>query len=490
MELSVELRLALDKLRSDIAKASAAMKSGLESGAKGTSAATDKAGTSMDNLEKKVKKTTQALKDQKKAALDAWRASLPEPKVTISGEGKTPIETEEERKARVSKIIGERPQRPAAPAFEKEISKEERERRIQKEADEARRADLLARDAERARKAALSAQGKPPIISQKGLNAGGIANIASVSGIPALGQLIRGIANPAVLSVAAALIALRKTVREVSDAFESARRTYAKQLQSGGLPGGFIQKRSALASIIGVGENEVYQFGTTVSFLNDKIRVATRTLTETNRTLTAASYGIKAMNLTFTAAWSSFASAIAPAVNKITSLITAFTEFLVVTGRLEFAGKALNLVLQGVANAVGVLMVASSALQLAFTAVIDSIQYLYQRLVNMIPGFKGDHSDKFKETKEGFEALKKMIDALFNKNNQIQAPTPTVSTNRLPASAWEKMGLVIGNGPGVNYSKETARNTKEIAVAIKSFLSRPIPGGGGISQASPVYSRP
>jgi hypothetical protein len=499
MELAVELRLALDKLKADIAKASATMKSGLESGAKGTTASTDKAGMSMDNLEKKVKKTTQAIKEQKKAMLDAWRANLPEPKVTISSATGTENfeQKEAERKARVEKIIGERPAPVVPVSSAKEASAEEKERRVQREADEARRADMLARDAERARKALLRAQGKPPVIGQGGGGGmgglGAFANVASTSGIPALGQIMRAVTNPAVVATAVAMLALRKAIRETMAAFESARRMYARQLQSGGLPGAFVQRRAILADVIGVGENEVFQYGRAVAFLNERIRIATRTFTETNRTLTATGWNIKIFQTNVSAAWASFADAIAPAVNKIVNMTSAFVEFLIVTGRMHFMGTLARVAFEGITNAIGTMVIAISGLHLAFQALVDSLQWVAQKINNVladlrVPGFRHNNEDKFKQTKEGAAAFAEMTNTLLGKGAHAQSPFSQASSRRLESSPWERMGLVIGNGPGTNYSKETARNTKEIVAVLKSVLQRPIPGGG--MNTSPTFAQP
>jgi hypothetical protein len=43
--------------------------------------------------------------------------------------------------------------------------------------------------------------------------------------------------------------------------------------------------------------------------------------------------------------------------------------------------------------------------------------------------------------------------------------------NQLPASSWEKMGLVTMGGTQ-NYAKETAKNTKEIANYMKAMAGR------------------
>ena len=58
---------------------------------------------------------------------------------------------------------------------------------------------------------------------------------------------------------------------------------------------------------------------------------------------------------------------------------------------------------------------------------------------------------------------------------------------QLGASAWEKMGLVIGGGGATNYAKDTAHNTKR-ANNLLETISRHLAGqqrGDNVFQMSP-----
>jgi hypothetical protein len=58
------------------------------------------------------------------------------------------------------------------------------------------------------------------------------------------------------------------------------------------------------------------------------------------------------------------------------------------------------------------------------------------------------------------------------------APPPISFMKQLPASSWERMGLVLGGGMGTNPAKETAKNTHEMAHDIKKLVSYVARSGG------------
>jgi hypothetical protein len=52
-----------------------------------------------------------------------------------------------------------------------------------------------------------------------------------------------------------------------------------------------------------------------------------------------------------------------------------------------------------------------------------------------------------------------------------KAPGVPISTERMPASAWEKMGLVIGQGGGTNYARKTAEGTTKSAQYLEKIAN-------------------
>jgi hypothetical protein len=67
---------------------------------------------------------------------------------------------------------------------------------------------------------------------------------------------------------------------------------------------------------------------------------------------------------------------------------------------------------------------------------------------------------------------------------------------QLPASHWEKMGLVVGGG-ATNYARNTERNTRETAQALKTIAGFIAHGGqfgghgsGGSFGMNPMTSNP
>jgi hypothetical protein len=57
-----------------------------------------------------------------------------------------------------------------------------------------------------------------------------------------------------------------------------------------------------------------------------------------------------------------------------------------------------------------------------------------------------------------------------DKPDESSMPSPQAWMKQLPASHWEKMGLVT-MGSSQNYAKDTAKNTREIAAGIKTIVS-------------------
>lgn len=92
------------------------------------------------------------------------------------------------------------------------------------------------------------------------------------------------------------------------------------------------------------------------------------------------------------------------------------------------------------------------------------------------------------------------ISVLPGKNSQV--PNPIASPDRMPASAWEKMGLIVGSGSSANYLQRIAANTERM---VKVWENMPAPtysatptqnnptvprSGSGSLMLSPGYSAP
>ena len=136
----------------------------------------------------------------------------------------------------------------------------------------------------------------PKLAPAVGGGGGGIGTTGlsalSVSGIPYVSTVARAVIHPMGAAAAAAgisLLALAKAAHSTMQEFENARRLYARQLQSGAMPGGFVAMRGSLARVMGVGESEVYQYGRAVQYLSARLASATTIQTRVNRELTSTS---------------------------------------------------------------------------------------------------------------------------------------------------------------------------------------------------------
>jgi len=304
----------------------------------------------------------------------------------------------------------------------------------------------------------------------------------------------------AIATVVAGLLALGKSIQNILQAIESARQMYAKQLTSGGLPGGFVTGRSVLAQVIGVGERDVLQYGSAVQYLNEQIKLSVAEINRTNRTLTATAWSFKVVGVNFDALWAQLAAAMAPLFQTIAKFTAALIEFVRETGVAEGAFKLVQVGLLLIVRAMQLVVFNASAFVLGMVAIGDAIQYFLRQVNNSMArspigaamGFKVDKSNPFEETIKGWKALQKMT-AAFKRGNVegVQVPDASTSYKRLQASPWEKMGLVVGAGAGSNPLNATARNTKKSAdllEKIKTFLAPRSSKGSPILPATAASS--
>ena len=232
-------------------------------------------------------------------------------------------------------------------------------------------------------------------------------------------------------AVGLALMALKKTVDEVFKSFESARQLYAKAL-TGGMGLQFTARRSMLAQIIGVSETDVMRFGVQMAYLNPKLDNATRILAKTTPNLTSVAWEFQVLGYDLKAMFSTMANDGAPAIRNLTNALDGLVKS--ATWLYEHAPKNTAAgIASGVSNAA-----------FGFTPTLLA--------------------------KLGIKAA-----GIFDSGS---APNPQAWMKQLPASHWEKMGLVT-MGSNQNYAKDTARNTKEIAAGIKQLVANAKRFGGG-----------
>lgn len=227
----------------------------------------------------------------------------------------------------------------------------------------------------------------------------------------------------AVFAAVAALVAFRRALDEVPPAMERARNMYAKQLTSGGLPGGFVAQQSALAGVLGVGEDNVWQYAQAVEYLNQRLAWSSKQIAATTPALAAAAWEFKVLEKNVQAAWMRMAHDLAP-------------------------------VLISVARGASIVVEALSNLREVMIRFIPMAQ-----LLRLLPGG--------------------------------EAPMPTVSAKRFQPSAWERMGLVIGGGMGgIQYARDTEKNTRRTANAMERLLANVGRGAAIVMSHLPLPNRP
>jgi hypothetical protein len=467
-KISVELRLVLDKLNADIKAAAASMRAGLGKDMGSTAAGTEKAANAQTKLAGEVKKTTNALKDQARASKDAVAAIL-------SGKGypgQRPFNINSG--AGVSSGVADswstdaggglatssqgKKEAKRKREFDKEQIEEDARIRALKWEQSFQQTFDYSRGKEKDRKSyqdfwATGAGAQPPVIPPpkipvsildmlKGGNFKGAIKSATSGGLSSplaiaaqLGAALAGLRvaiGLAKFAFGAIIVPIKTLERAFAEAAESARRLYAKSLQSGGLGIGFVARRALLADAIGVSEEEVFSYGKAVSYLNSQLAFATSVAAGTNTSLTATAWSLRVVQEDFKA----LASVLAFEMSGTVRLMArAFHQLAVeIAPIMAIIGKVLR---------TGLL----TAMTMAATALGPAIAVAFARIA----------------AKAGFGE---------------DAPTPEVSTRRMPISAWEKMGLVIGSGGVNDFAKQTAANTRKTVEKLERVVE--ILGGSAV----------
>jgi hypothetical protein len=253
----------------------------------------------------------------------------------------------------------------------------------------------------------------------------------SLSSIPMLGRFltVAGL-------VAAALEGFRKAVETVAGSINRGFGIYSGAGQSG-LSRQFFTQRQTLASIFGIegNPNQVFVFGKAIQEINARISGAVSTLAKTSPTLAGLHINFDILKLDFEALAADITSSLAPALNLfamlLDKLIKAFDRF--------FNSK--------IAQYITALAILDSGIPAKFV------------MANLISASSG-------------------------------APNLNPFMKQLPASTWERMGLVIGGGTPqstmVQLTRQIAKNTGDAVRLLKSKT----PAAGQQTYPNPKMGRP
>lgn len=269
----------------------------------------------------------------------------------------------------------------------------------------------------------------------------GIASRLGMGGIGGA-AILTGAVVGAATALGLAFTALKKSVEGAIAAYDNARREYAKALTSGGLPLGFTVRRAALANVLGVSENEVFQFGRQILYLNDKLTWSNAIIAKTTPDVASVGWEFKILGENLKAMFATMAKEAAPAMKQ-------FTE-------------GINTVVKGITKLIS----------------LPLFQSFLKYAIAVTPG------GEFQIFK-GLVGIGKKLGAGVD-----EGIPPTAYMKQLPVGPWERMGLVVGGmGTAGNPAQQTAKNTAEAVKELKGLRKSLIPRSGGWA-FDPAFSNP
>jgi hypothetical protein len=235
-----------------------------------------------------------------------------------------------------------------------------------------------------------------------------------------------------------ALIALRTIVGETVKAYAQGANLY-KRSMTGGMGLQFESKRGILASILGVGENDVPRYGSQTSYLMPKISESAKILADTAPALTKVNWEFNVLKVDISALAAKLASNAGPAVMKFITHLDVLVKFL--TKSSDVISRDFSMIKK------------------------TSPLYWFHRLTEAA-------SNKL------YGVTQSQVDKAYG-GNASNFPTPNAWMKQLPASAWEKMGLVTFGGQ-VNYQKQIAQATRETVQELRKMGTQLMHAGGHV----------
>jgi hypothetical protein len=230
-------------------------------------------------------------------------------------------------------------------------------------------------------------------------------------------------------AISAALVPLKMFAKMVMQAAEAARKLYANALMSG-MGIGMTVKRNMLANILGVSENDIFQFGRQIAALNDQLETAYRITAKTNASMATTGIEFKVLEANMAALKAEMADKVSPETVGFTMILSKLTA--------------------------------------ATTSAIDKITTAHPKLVEIgkrsilqtlfgfVPG------SAFDDIRQGAKAI--------GQNQIDKVGSPQAYMKQMPASAWERMGLQVGGTGGTNYAAKTADSTAKSATYLQRLL--------------------
>jgi hypothetical protein len=275
-------------------------------------------------------------------------------------------------------------------------------------------------------------------------------------------------------AISAALAPLKMFAKMVMQAAEAARKLYANALMSG-MGIGMTVKRNMLADILGVSENDIFQFGKQIAYLQPQLKDAEKILEETNKPLTQLTWEWKILKIQIQAATAQLASVLFPFIEQLIESLKEFAKAMniqaLIGGAVLFLIKMVEVFETAVETfTLGLAVIAGAIIHLlhVIAVVMDTLHLGSSGSVFL--GKLAKSSDK--EVLELSESVGKQWKNLTSlpKPYSNKIPDPQSYMKQMPASAWERMGLQVGGTGGTNYAAKTADSTAKSATYLQRLL--------------------
>ena len=458
-EISIELKLAMaDAINQAKAAAAAISKEFGLATSKGTTAATSPAAVAGHDKETAaIQKKTKALTENQKAMqklrdIASGKISPPDPEdwkvVDVSAPTSTPKEKHQ--------LTGEAARRSAATPPDVQAERDQRAAELRAERAEKRRAVVQAENfafGQANRDKFAKWQDVPPILPKAAagiptapkstaLNGTLIRSlVGSIAGSTLAGPIGAGLGASAmgaggpfaigIAAVTAAMKMLKSAIHLTIEAFQRSQQIYNRAMTSGfGL--GMATKRSNLAAVMGVSEEDLFQFGKQIEYIGNRTDAATRIMAANATQQNQVVMDWKILKVDMEALASIIASAVAPSVDKLINSLSLLAEGFI-----------------GVAD-----------------TIIGVVKYLLKSMLDIITNFSlGPIMGTIVKT-IGAELLNL---ANLTATGGRKLTEPNAYMKQMPASAWERMGLQIGVGSGTNYNQQTANHTKPVPELLRKI---------------------
>ncbi len=281
-----------------------------------------------------------------------------------------------------------------------------------------------------------------------------------------------GVVMAALLAVAAGLKALTEVVKHTAQAFQDAHKLYSQALQSG-MSLRLTSQMNAVGHVLGVDPSRAMAFSGSAE-AQKQTQYASGIIANTAPVMAEVIMQFRILSLTLKAVFSVLGEKVAPPIRQMIDAFNKSAKMMLDSGLAEVIGKVAAQFLYLVNVLIKVASTLYGILSLAFAGITE----LFVNIKRLVMGEGVD----FTRTLASLARLQ----SLFDTPNEI-ANEKLGMARQLPASAWEKMGLVIGGvGGGTDYAKRTANATERAANYLSTLAAIPRGATTGLNPAYPA----